>query len=502
MIDDNEPQDQVEPTDPVTTDSVENDTSYTFTIDRDAFTPCDIPPSDDGLVSLNEDYTTRSKLSSKSLKQAPGSKQDKRKYAEVIKRTAIDPVLAATYSSEPHLGGDWKQYLNSDLGKVKHGREQIKALKGTIEGDRAIARAQAAAITGTPIDIPLWTSGFTLRMAAIDEGQVFDLMWSISETKKVWAASTFGMSLSASSLVASRTLTDRILSNVMDANVEWSRIADLKKLIYVTDLPFMHLMAAKSVWVTGFELSRACVHDPEVCIEVTTGKVDPVEMYWVDNTKYTANGAANLKDKTTVRTPKDLQDFRQQHLLAPTAKVETLTTVTNGEPIKIVITVPTIHEFEQSANKWSTELESMAVNAVANSEDDEDIRNYALARANTAQLLQIAHWVSEIQFGDGQLDTTDGLDYDANIVDRDTIYDTLRSWSANDALADEIRDKVLAFQKICRPYVVGIPTYTCPKCGKSPRVDNTTHFKDIIPVDPMSAFFTHGMSVMMRKTKA
>lgn len=384
--------------------------------------------------------------------------------------------------------GNWQQYLKDDHGnKISARVLRAGALSGSLSAQDAALRAQAAAELGTPIAIPLLSTGIWISIRSISDSARYDFYRQVLRDRIEYGTSTNSLVFDLSSTLIQKRLLTLILNHVIDTTAKSIDTKYLKSIIKTNDLPTIYTYAAKAIWMNGFDYHQPCMAQPNSCTYQTEGKID-VHATWIANDEaFSPKQKAWMLDQVATRDDEFLEKYRDEFLVPQTI----LKPLPNNETIKIKLSVPTVELFEQIGTAWIKQLQDNAYSILGEDVDDDDLDGFMRSKARLNTLMGYSHWVSGIYYYDmnGALESS--------VEDRDAINATLIAWSETD-MTNDIFDMTQEFISESMVAWTGIPVTACPNCGGKPHKEKL--YKDeLIPLDPLEVFFTQNTIVLQKK---
>lgn len=380
-------------------------------------------------------------------------------YDEAFVSTALDPTaefVQAVESEGISLGGSVPSF---------------KAKEGTkFSGEKARARVRQSLRLGSIFSIPLWHSGFWIRFKAPPEGELLELYRQITSDKATLGRATYGLVFSNNISYQVKALADFMVENLHDTSLELTEEENILDYISVLDIPSIVWGMACAIWPNGFQYIRGCINDPNKCTHVTQAKLDLTALQWTNQAVLTPKQRSHMTKRQKSSMSKDsVRSYREDFTKGITRQVDV------NENIKLTLGVPSVLDHIESGYRWVSSIEEKYSRALTQEESKRDA--YLVTQGKATLLRQYSHFVETI--------TVDGDEYE----EVDTVEEILGDITSD----DDIRNLTL---KAIRDYInqsqfsfIAIPAFDCPSCGHH-QGDKDSKYPDLIPIDPISVFFT------------
>jgi hypothetical protein len=412
--------------------------------------------------------------------------------------TALEPVAAQLSPA----GREWAQVVQDSISFLHEDGQFSDSLKREgskwtqvieHEGVKMTASvpvsdkpAPGTKLVGTDADIqlsrvlgtyarmmfPLWHSGLWLNVAVPSGNELHDLETQMATAKYDLGWISKGLAYSNTMVLQNITFLNFILDRVVGTNVDDSTVAGLKRYMRITDLnPLAGWMSA-SVYPSGFPLERPCSANPLKCHEVTRDTLRLTKIVWNDSASLSPEQLKHMQPRLAGRkkTADDMQKYQDGFSRIGARVVE----LKPGLSVRFL--PPTIEQYEQSGFSWIDQIEKNA-NSMLATMSEAELNKYMTDQYQLTAMRQYAHWVEAIVYPD-----------DVEVVDRESINNSLKSLSTEDAVVEVFMAAVRKYIDDCTITVVAINNYTCPKCNKSQAVEKKN--PRLIPIDAVHTFFT------------
>lgn len=368
---------------------------------------------------------------------------------------------------------NWEQGVSSAQGILTAASVTFKQDQGTkFTGESARVRIRQALKLGTIFNVPLWHSGFWIRIKAPGEGALLDLYRQINADKIRLGRASYGLMFSNNTSYSSRILLDFVIEHMYESSLSIAEGDSIRNYIKTPDLPLLLWGLACSIYPNGFQYTRACITDPVKCNHVVKEKLDLSKLQWTDSSALTKHQLNHMtKRQRGSMTIESLARYQEEFIRGQNRKVQL------SDQVSITLKIPTIVEHIDSGYRWVNAIEESYGKALIQDVNKRD--DFLLSQGRATVMRQYGHFVESIE--------VDGETYN----DIDTIEGTLDDLTCSDELRDAFMDKVTEYLDESLVSMIAIPTYTCPKCGGD-QVSSKEHKRhaNLIPLDISQTFFT------------
>jgi hypothetical protein len=365
------------------------------------------------------------------------------------------------------------QGVESPQGILTASAPTFKSKEDTkFTGDRARLRIRQALKLGVIFNVPLWHSGFWIRIKAPSEGALLELYRQMTSDKVTLGRATYGLIFSNNTSYAARVLLDFVIDNMYESSLAIKEGDNIRNYIKTPDLPILLWGLACSIYSNGFQYTRACISDPEKCNHILKEKLDLSKLLWTDSSALTAHQVNHMTKRQRGSMETDsLKRYTDEFIRGQKNKIN-LT-----DDVSITIKIPTIVEHIDSGYRWINTIEENYGKALIQDETKRD--DYLISQGKATVMRQYAHFVESIEVA--------GDVYD----DTETLEDVLNDLTASDKIRTAFMDKIAEYVADSTVSMIAIPTYTCPSCGgnQSPAKTHSA-FSNLIPLDIIPTFFT------------
>ncbi len=339
-------------------------------------------------------------------------------------------------------------------------------------GERARLRIRQALKLGVIFNVPLWHSGFWIRIKAPSEGDLLELYRQITAEKITLGRSSYGLLFSNNTSYTSKIILDFCIENMYESSLVIKDGDNIRKYIKTPDLPILLWGLACSIYPNGFQYTRPCISDPEKCNHIVKEKLDLTKLLWTDTSSLTQFQINHMTKRQRGSMDTDsLKRYGDEFIRGQKKKI------TLSDQVNITVKIPTIVEHIDSGYRWVNTIEESYGKALIQDESKRD--DYLLSQGKATVMRQYSHFVESIEVA--------GDVYD----DIDTLEEVLNDLTASDKIRVSFMDKVAEYLDESIISLIAIPTFTCPNCGgeQVPTKEYVRH-PNLIPLDIVQTFFT------------
>jgi hypothetical protein len=367
---------------------------------------------------------------------------------------------------------NYLQEIPSEVGPLAASIPKYKVNDGVkFTGEKARMRVRQQQRLGATFSIPLWHSGFWIRIKAPNEGELLELYRQITADKITLGRATYGLLFSNNTSYATRTLLDFCVDHLYDTSLDIKEDDDIRDHIKTLDLQVVFWGLANAIWPNGFQYMRSCIADPDKCNHVIKERLDLSLLQMTDETQLTARQRSHMTRRSPrSMTIESLKLYHDEFLRGRPKKVQI------SKDLHMTFKVPTASQHIQSGHNWINAIEENYGRALIQDESRRD--KYLIDQGKATVMRQYAHFIESIDVqGDLYEDT-------------ETIEDLLSDLTASDKIRDTFLKEVAKYIDASTFSFIAIPTFICPSCGgeQKPNRASTKH-PDLIPLDVNNIFF-------------
>jgi hypothetical protein len=368
---------------------------------------------------------------------------------------------------------------------------------GPMVGERARARIMAELGLGAKLRIPLWHSGLYLTVKAPSDAALLDLQRLIETEKVTLGRATNGMLFSNASVVTNMHLVDFVLAHVYNASVSFNSPDELKQLILVPDMLTLFWGMLCTVYPDGYPYSRPCVTGPHKCQHVVHELLQLTKLSVTNHRKLTQFQRTHMKQRTAKVSLDAVKRYQAEFVFDVPSEIQ----LTEGT--RLHLRHPTLADYEVSGRGWIDALVQGVDEAFAGRISAEERNKFIIDSARATAVRHYGHYVSHI------VQHNNRADADNQIVDRETLEETLSDISSSTEFYKKIVTGITAFIEGSTVSMIAIPRYNCPACTHdqgvvpapydpdlpddqqpAPEIVDSKIHPYLIPLDVSSLFFT------------
>lgn len=392
---------------------------------------------------------------------------------------------------------DQGQEVDGEMVRIKSLTPKPKS-EGKLLGTAFINALRAAVKTGAISTIPLWCSGFWVKVGGFGSEETFRTASRLRNVRDKIGIETNGLLYSTDDVHITTEIVDYILDHVTDSNLEnWEQRHVLEAALRVPDISHLQAGSLEASYPGGYPLHQECEN---VFVEVKDGeevrtKCDyatlPVEerrkniaklsfakTAMRNRSRFPASAARFLtKEKVTLEEVKKYQEDLDNHNIVS----HTIGTYeVGGAPIRIVGQVPSYQLYKSEGRRWVADVISVAGDLV-----DPDLAEHMataqrqdliVKRSRQVMAQHQVSWINKMYVAQAENDS------------RDDVLDALAVISENRELARKVRNDIRNYSAKNLHVFTAIPNWICPKCKQSqPIVDEELN---LIPYNITAYFFT------------
>lgn len=387
-----------------------------------------------------------------------------------IESNVYDEGLIQTVLDET---AQFVQGVDSEMGKLTASSPSFKAQEGTkFTGEKARLRVRQSLKLGVIFNVPLWHSGFWVRIKAPSEGDLLELYRQITADKVTLGRATYGLLFSNNTSYASRTLLDFCIEHLYETSLDLKEADDIRPHIKTPDLPILFWGLACSIWPNGFQYMRGCIADPEKCTHVIKEKLDLSKLQFTNTSALTKWQIAHMTKRTRgAMSLESLKRYNEEFIKGQPRKIQL------NPQVSMTLKLPNAIEHIDAGYRWINAIEENYGRALIQDESKRDA--YLLSQGKATVMRQYSHFVEAIDVS-GEL-----------YEDRETIEDILNDLTASDTLRTEFMQAVAKYLDDSVVSLIAIPSFQCPSCGGEQKSSkDAQRYPELIPLDVNNTFFT------------
>lgn len=336
--------------------------------------------------------------------------------------------------------------------------------------------------------MPLWHSGFWLYYRPMNGQDISDLMNAISSAKAVVGNATYGRAFAVDTAYIDKV----ILQFFFERLVTTSSIAtddpniDYSKYILLPDKNVIYGYMMSKCFPTGFAYNRACISPG--CGTVHDGVLDMENIVRVDRSKLTEKQLKHMLNMGDGSTSIEAIEGYQKEF-------EWVNRSFMSNEVTYKVTIPSLRTYIDSSNAYLDEIHSMYTEAMYT---DVKERSIAMRRAmDSTSCSQYAHYITEIEV----TNIEDGVPYTSVIKETASIAQVLEALSTD---SSDVKEFIRHINKAAADSIIAlcaITSYKCSACGTWQNEKDNDETQILIPIDPLSTFFTLASQILEEQNK-
>lgn len=377
----------------------------------------------------------------------------------------------------------------------------FKSGKGELSGSMAMNIFRNKISIGEIVQVPLWHSGFWISLKPPTQAEIIQLQDTIAHHEVNIGYETNSFVYSNYSVVLTRILVNFIIEHIAECSFEIPPGEDIREYILINDYYPMLLGLLSTIHPRGINIIQNCKNSlilnedqKPTCDFVMSALCDPKKMLWVDRSilkdEY-INSVMSTRGANQVRRDTILEYQRRiSNLVSKDVTVE----ASNGVPITLTLSVPTISRIITEGERWVSDIVTMTENAF----DGKEPKDEKVARINAMIRITVLSIYNSFVTA---IYTDKGTENETSTKDPVAILSNLNDMSSDDNLLVNILKEARSYIDSTTIALAGIPNYICPKCSKdqNDHKDKEDKFHGFIPLDLPTYFFDQYVSRLQTK---
>lgn len=340
--------------------------------------------------------------------------------------------------------------------------------------------------------VPMWASGMNIQLEGPGALQQLSLDTQLLLEKIEGGRDSNGYIYSASAVYLNRLVSDFLLKQVKSTTAGIVGVAELKKLILLTDLEPLALGGAATLFPEGYLLQRPCLTSRGGCGHVVERKVNLRRMLFVSTSKLSKDQLQLMSKRTGHVDSKTIMGYQE----AVRPDISRLVPLKNG--VSIRLRVPSLATYERIAGAWMTKMEHSSKELVASNASPEERQIYLDRAASVALLMAYAHWVDAFITTDPAspendpevvVQRLDDSDLKAQFEADREMDQQLEDLSGDAEISNLVAEAIEKFIGKMTIATAAVPKVRCPKCKKPVSGDDQSTHPHLVSVNPIELFF-------------
>ena len=368
-------------------------------------------------------------------------------------------------------GSKWRQGLDTGNGTVLNARipgwGADNGKMAMLTGERALMQIKAALGQGSYLDVPLWRSGFWVRLVTPTQEELTELWQTIAQNKISFGRETYGLAFANQSVFFSSALFDFAISHVYDTSLKNRK--DFRQRIDMLDEITLTWGMAKLIWPNGFYYERATTNKDGTPGEIVKGRIDIGRTLILDNEALSPWQKSHMENtQPGTMTDEAVERYRAEFALTTGRDIEL------APGVKMRLRIPTAEQHIIAGKRWVNDIVSNIDKTFQLDGDDTTRQAFITERSKATLMRQYGHLVAGIK--------TDKVDLtiENNEEDIDTIIS--HAFSADKKITNKFFNEAKKFLEDSTVSIVGTPAAE----EESPPMSRFPH---MLPIDVQTTFF-------------
>lgn len=434
---------------------------------------------------------------------------DKDEFAEYTKGKDVDLIISEIntkdYINKNSVYG--KTFTNNKdnvTNSIKYGDNELnmniaKLKEGDTSNENTELLMCKAFGLGEMINVPLWNSGFWIRLKPVTPTELVTLELEIAKNNINLGRDTLGLIYSNENVIYADILTNFIKEHITNTNLSLPAGEDIRAYISIHDYYPLLLALLTTMYPTGMPFYIECSNfiDKDVeCNYAANIKVDTTKLLWVDRSKISTemfNIMCNKKrNSVTVDNAKEYQRLLAEQLGYEkefTIKLE------NGTNMVVGLTLPSILDYVNKGLEWVNGIVSK-YNSLVNESNSNSDKTGIINGLILSQLMCIySPYVSYVKPENSNIE----------LKDYGAVINFLKRMEIENNVYKNFINGISKYIDTSSISVVATPDYTCPRCKKGHDSEKSIYnneIKDFIPLNILHYFFVLRALKIMKRIKS
>lgn len=347
-----------------------------------------------------------------------------------------------------------------------------------ISGVDAIDMFTAGTNLGRPVTVPLWHSGFWVKLRAPSAAFLADVDRALAFSREELGLEVFGAIGANDRLIFDEILVDAALKLVSETNIPIVKSPmELKEVIDYFDIDSLIWGMAQAAFPDGCEIAIPCPS----CRGVSHLKANLLRMRFVDESRLTQAQirlmAKGISHKTTVD---ELKKYKEEFEILNTQKWE-------WNKRTFTFRSPTIEEYLTSGREYITSVSRALTETLRDDVTDDYRRGQSMKSIlTTEETARFLHFIREIKIPN--TNEKGSADNYGIVNDPHAILDIMRYISGDYEASDGLIVAINEFINDAINTIIGFPNVNCPACGNF-YLSKTGQETIVVPFNPATGFF-------------
>lgn len=391
-------------------------------------------------------------------------------YNTLMQGFAAHPAKGIFEDALANPDARWNNALKVNEMSLAIGRPRFnnKGRGSQMSSERLTMSVRAQLGMGSPVQVPLYASGFHVTNKPLEEIEILG-MWSkiVNDIVKL-GRNTHGIIFSNNQVITAKCVAEAWKDAMMDTTVQDIDKDNLFRHISINDLPSIAVSMATALYPNGFPITRAVFNENSSLAKGEISQIiDVSKSIFLDENKLALEQKLHMaKRRESQMTIKTVKEYTDQF------KFNQVSVIEIDEKIKLHLSTPSLQDYFDSGEKWISEIQASVVDALGEKAEPGARIPHISRLANATRLRQYSHYVQSIE-EDGELYSS-----------RDNVDRVLNTLSASNEISFKVYKAIADYIENTQVSIVAttsVNKYEDTKTGEMwPR---------LIPLDAMSTFF-------------
>lgn len=368
-------------------------------------------------------------------------------------------------------GSDWRQFCESQSGRLKMTPVVNAKNSGNLTGAAAISHFNSSGRVGKQIRIPLYHSGFWVTIktpTTIDQAEMLDQLRNVRVNA---GTQTFGRVFNHYTTIANQIAAELAYESIIATSLDID-IREVRRFVVLHDLPILIWGLAASIWPNGFEYERAKMGDPSKPENIVTQRIKVENAQWTDITELNEWQRDHMaKKQTRSMKVEQLETYRNHFKNQGMREVVIQEESRDFDKITATIRVPYADDYIVSGNRWINDILNMYMSVADRPGGNKARDEYVMSRMNMTEMRAYSHWVYSLSTRGGE------------VTDPETILKILDNLSSRGELRANLIKSIFKYIDDTTISIIGVTTDDAAE-------PTLPRFPFIIPIEPVHTFFT------------
>ena len=351
--------------------------------------------------------------------------------------------------------------------------------KKASSGKTALMKFKKKAGMGAPVKIPLWHSGFWIKVQPLGDDEIANLEFAITDKINTVGKQTRTIGLSHYEVIVGELILEAAITAMVSTSLKLSKDDDIRTFININDLNVIAWGLASTMFPDGWHGVIPCKNtavlgegDIARCTHFESKTIDMSELFYTDIEKL--DDEHRLQMAKSGSNSVELVDALTYQASLPEAPLTTSTYKIGDAELSITLISPTCDKYFTYGNLFLTNLERATNDAVL----DRDNVSPESAKNTLLSLLELQvynHFIDSM--------TIEGV----VVSDVNEINEMLTILFSDLEAGQKFLDNVATFIHNSIISNIGTPSYTCKACEE--KYPDEVNKEEYIPLSVYNYFF-------------